>query len=263
MSDGKLRHRLAWEAARLMYAQKASEYSRAKKKAARRLGSGQPKPNQLPTNREIRDHLEEMARIQEDHFQSCSAGNPMEQASIADLERLLAVAHPDPARELAAPQPENRLDRFLIYRMLLLPLEQVKENPKYCPEGDTLYHSLQVFELAREQIPYDEEFLLAALLHDVGKAIDLQEHTAAGLDALDGSITPRTAWLIEHYLEIHALTEGVLGVRSRRRLEASEDFEQLKLLAMCDRQGHQRGVQVPDVDDALGYLRELATSCGE
>ena len=56
-----------------------------------------------------------------------------------------------------------------------------------------LYHSLQVFELAREALPYDEEFLLAALLHDVGKAIDARDHVAAGLEALDGHITPRRA----------------------------------------------------------------------
>ena len=38
---------------------------------------------------------------------------------------------------------------------------------------------------ARDAIPYDEEFLLAALLHDIGNAIDPQEHVAAGLDAID------------------------------------------------------------------------------
>ena len=74
-----------------------------------------------------------------------------------------------------------------------------------------LYHSLQVFELAREELPYDEEFLLAALLHDVGKAIDRREHMAAGLEALDGFITPRTAWLIEHHMDAHALRDGTLG----------------------------------------------------
>ena len=66
----------------------------------------------------------------------------------------------------------DHLDRFAIYKMRLEPLEAVKQNPKYHPEGDALYHSLQVFERAREARPYDEEFLLAALLHDVGKAID-------------------------------------------------------------------------------------------
>lgn len=368
MSDEKLRRRLAWEAARLMYAREESEYFRAKLKAARRLGSGQLKPNQLPSNREIRDHIQEMARIQEGHrrgenlrdmrlealrlmrllrtfrprligstltghvrrgsdidlhvfsdsvesvaaildgegmlyeierkrvrkngeertfvhihiedrfpfeltiypskkahyvFKSSITGKAIERASISELEQILAREYPDVPLEQAVLEAESRLDRFQIYRMLLLPLEQVKENPKYHPEGDALYHSLQVFELAREELPYDEEFLLAALLHDVGKAIDPKEHVAAGLESLDGFITPRTAWLIEHHMEAQALSEGTLGARSRRRLEASEDFEELKLLAMCDRQGRQRGFEVPDVDDALEYLRDLAATCGE
>ena len=58
--------------------------------------------------------------------------------------------------------------------------KRIKQNPKYHPEGDALYHSLQVFHLAREARPYDEEFLLAALLHDVGKAIDPQDHCERG-----------------------------------------------------------------------------------
>ena len=41
--------------------------------------------------------------------------------------------------------------------------------------------SLQVFELARERRPYDEEFLLAALLHDIGKGLDPADHVAAAL----------------------------------------------------------------------------------
>jgi hypothetical protein len=160
-------------------------------------------------------------------------------------------------------EAEHRVDRFQIYEMLLLPLEMVKENPQYHPEGDVLYHSLQVFELARNHRPYDEEFLLAALLHDVGKGIDRKGHVAAALESLDGVITPRTAWLIEHHVEAHALQEGTLGVRSRRRLEASEDFEELMLLAECDGQGRVVGAEVPEVDDALQYVRELAETCGE
>ena len=75
------------------------------------------------------------------------------------------------------------------------------QRPQSHPEGDALYHSLQVFELAREELPYDEEFLLAALLHDVGKGLDPQDHIGAALEALDGHITPRTAWFIEHHTE--------------------------------------------------------------
>ena len=72
------------------------------------------------------------------------------------------------------------VDPFHIFRMLLLPLEEVQQSPRYHPEGDVLYHSLQVFELAKEHRPYDEEFLLAALLHDIGKGLDRRDHVAAG-----------------------------------------------------------------------------------
>ena len=126
-----------------------------------------------------------------------------------------------------------------------------------------LYHSLQVFELARQQLPYDEEFLLAALLHDAGKAVDPREHVAAALDALAGFITPRTAWLIEHHGEALALEEHTLGARCLRRLQASENFDELRLLARCDRQGHGVGVLVPDIEEALDYVRNLAQMCGE
>ena len=147
-------------------------------------------------------------------------------------------------------------DRFAVYRMLLLPLETVQQNVDRHPEGDALYHSLQVFELARNALPYDEEFQIAALLHDVGKAIDPRDHIPAALEALDGHITPRTAWFIEYHAAAAALREGTLGVRARRRLEASEDFDELMLLRDCDLQGRLRGVSAPDIDDALEHLRE-------
>ena len=59
------------------------------------------------------------------------------------------------------------------------------------------------------------------------------------------------------------LLDGKLGVRSRRRLEASESFDELKLLARLDRAGRQCGAAVADVQEALAYLRELAETCGE
>jgi predicted HD phosphohydrolase len=121
---------------------------------------------------------------------------------------------------------------------------------------------LQVFDLAREEIPYDEEFLVAALLHDVGKAIDPRDPIPSALEALDGYISPRTAWLMTHLPDAKALRDGTLGVRSRRRLEAHDSFEELTTLARCDRAGRQRGVQVPRVEEALDYLRELASACG-
>lgn len=197
-------------------------------------------------------------------FESGSFGvRADDQATQRDLEELLA--RDDPERSVTAgPGVEPRdVDRFAIYRSLLLPLEEVMQSPRWHPEGDALYHSLQVFALARDELPYDEELLLAALLHDVGKAIDRHDHVRAGLEALEGFITPRTAWLIEHHGEVAALRDGTLGVRSRRRLEKDESYEELLLLADCDRRGRVRGAEVPDVDEALAYIRDLAEACGE
>jgi hypothetical protein len=63
-------------------------------------------------------------------------------------------------------------------------------------------------------------------------------------------------------MEARALADGTLGARARQRLEASPDFEELKLLADCDRRGRIPGAQVCDVDDALDAIRELARQCG-
>ncbi len=65
MSNGKLRQRIAWEAARLMYERTESEYYRAKLKAARRMTRGWVKPKDLPSNREIRDEIQVFARLYE------------------------------------------------------------------------------------------------------------------------------------------------------------------------------------------------------
>jgi hypothetical protein len=351
-----------------MYTREESEYFRAKLKAARRIAGGDFKPRDLPSNREIRDEIQVMARMHEGDrrdanlremriealrmmrilwksrprligstltghvrkgsdidlhvfsdsveavaavldgegipyeierklvrkageerlythvhvrdrfdveltvypadkahyvFKSSITGKAIERASIPELEQLLAQEYPDVPLDQAVLDAESKVDRFQIYRMLLLPLEQVKENRRFHPEGDVLYHSLQVFDLVRDESPYDEELLLAALLHDVGKAIDSKEHVAAALEALDGFITPRTAWFIEHHMEAHALREGKLGVRARHRLEASDDFDELRLLAACDQAGRARGVAAPDLEEAIEYLRELARTCGE
>ncbi len=368
MANDKLRRQIAWEAARLMYERQEREYYRAKLKAARRICRTWVKPQDLPSNAEIRDQIELLARMFEGSrrtqnlkqmrlealhlmrllcrfrprligstltghirqgsdidihvfsdsveavantleqegiaffierkrvrkdgqdrlntpihvdgqfpieitvypanmahhvFRSSITGKPMERASIAELEQLLRQEYPGIDLEAELAGVEHRIDRFQMYEILLTPLENVKQSARYHPEGDALYHSLQVFDLAREELPYDEEFLLAALLHDVGKAIDPQDHVRAGLEALDGYITQRTAWLIAHHMEGHLLREGRLGARARRRLQQSEDFETLMLLCDCDRRGRQVGVQVPSVQEALDYIRDLAEMCRE
>ena len=62
-----------------------------------------------------------------------------------------------------------------------------------------------VFELARDELPYDEEFLLAALLHDVGKAIDPRDYVGAAVEALEDAAptaAPRTEVLLEEIRDL-------------------------------------------------------------
>ena len=146
--------------------------------------------------------------------------------------------------------------------MLLCRWRNVQGDPRYHPEGDVLYHSLQVFELARDERPYDEEFLLAALLHDVGKGLDRGNHVAAGLEALEGLISERTQFFIEHHMDAHEHRAGTLGVKRRRELEASPDFDDLMLLRKIDDAGRVPGAVVGTVDEALDFLKELERTNG-
>lgn len=196
-------------------------------------------------------------------FRSSITGRPIERANARELESLLVREEPglDVEAELVRLEVAA-VDRFEVYRSLLLPLEAVKQNPRHHPEGDALYHSLQVFELARDARPYDEELMLAALLHDVGKAIDPGDHVGAGLRALDGAITERTRWLIEHHMEALEVADGTIGQRALRRLREHEDFEDLMLLREFDSAGRRGGVVVCSVDEALEFVRGLEEGWG-
>src|SRR5713226_5340676 len=65
MANVKLRQAIALEAARLMYERAESEYYTAKRKAAKRLCRQSVKPEDLPSNAEIRDQIQIFARIHE------------------------------------------------------------------------------------------------------------------------------------------------------------------------------------------------------
>ncbi len=368
MRDSKLRQAIALEAARLMYERVETEYFTAKRKAAKRLCRQWVKPEDLPSNAEIRDQIQLFARIHEGDrrtenlrdmrlealrimrllrpfkprligsvmtghvrkgsdidvhvfsdspalvcdllqqegfqydverkqvvkhgesrvfthihvfdrfnfeltvyaedkahyvFKSSITGKAIERASIRELEELMTAEYPDldldGELESAGVGAE---DPYLVFRMLLLPLEKVAGSPVHHPEGDVLYHSLQVFEQARDRRPYDEEFLLAALLHDIGKGLDRSRHVEAALEVLEGLITDRTRFLIERHMQAHDYRAGTLGARARRELEASPDFEDLMLLRECDDAGREPGAVVGTVDEALHYLRELERENG-
>lgn len=190
-------------------------------------------------------------------FRSSITGKPIERANLKRYEVLMTKWYPDlDIDNLEAHDRIDESDRLDLYRLLLPPLEGAKQDPRWHPEGDALYHSLQVFELARVERPWDIEFCEAALLHDVGKAIDPADHVAAGVDALMGVASERVVTLVAFHMEAHAYRDGSLGARARRRLEALDDFEDLLLLSTLDQAGRVRGAQICSVVEALDWLAE-------
>lgn len=219
MRPSKVRRQIAWEAARLISEQPELRHSDARRSAVERLFPQGIRQRDLPTDEEVGEQLRSMAR---------------------GLE------------------PQKWEQRFEIYAALLHPLAEVMQDPQKHPEGDALYHSLQVFQLAHERVSYDEELLTAALLHDVGKAIDRRDHHAATLKSLEEIVTDRTLWFIENLPLAQSRSQGTLGLRARHRLEETDDFDELVILAECDVAGRRRGVPVPEVEEAIGILRELS-----
>lgn len=220
----KLHRRLLFESARLLKNRQAKDYHSARIRAARTMTRGWVHPSDLPHPRQIRDLL----------------------------QQLEAGGWPDITA--AEPDPEEQYDAF--YR-LLAPLACVSQNRRSHPEGDVLYHSLQVFELLCDQLPFDTDLLLAGLLHDVGRGLDPKNHVESGLNALSGLISERTAWLLQNNLPARGLIDGSIGARARRRLVANESFDELEILVRADLEGRQAGMRVRDLEDALTYVFEV------
>ncbi len=191
-------------------------------------------------------------------FKSSITGKAIERATLPQLEQFMAGEYPELDLEAeASDEPQPGIDPYDLFKLLLEPLERVRQNPQYHPEGDALYHSLQVFELARQARPWDEEFLLAALLHDVGKGIDPRDHVNAALEALEGSITDRTEFLIAHHMDAHQYRARTLGHRAALRLSQSENLEELILLSELDEAGRRCGAEVSSGAEALEFIRNV------
>ncbi len=197
-------------------------------------------------------------------FRSSITGKPIEKANLGQLESLIVLEHDvDPSEQATRlAEMDTRPDRINVFLSLLVPLENVKQHPRYHPEGDALFHSMQVYALAKDQHPYDEEFLLAALLHDVGKAIDPDDHVSAGLEALDGFISQRTGWLIAHHMEAHQIYDRTIGARRRKRLQSHALYDDLVTLGECDRAGRVPGADVESPEEALDYVEQIEEMFG-
>lgn len=132
---------------------------------------------------------------------------------------------------------------------LLLALDGVAQSPRYHPEGDALFHSLQVFEHARRETD-EHDLWCAALLHDVGKAYpdDDTGHDELGADLLEGLVSDRVVFLVRHHLDL------LRAPRIARRRHAARDLRDLERLRRWDLAGRSPHAHVPSPHAALALL---------
>ena len=232
MESEKLRRQICFQAAQLLHARRETSFTNAKWRAARAITRSYLSKDALPTDLEIRMALQQLD----------STTTPASSHDVADWNDVDQPA-------------ESRFDDF---KALLGPLDKVRLNRTEHPEGDLLYHSLQVFHLAFEARPWDEEFVIAALLHDVGFGIDPYDAVNATLVAVSPVVSERTLWFIQQLPVQHQKGEGTIGARARRRLDQHEDGEELRLLAECDLNGRVPGRIVDSLDEVIQTIQILA-----
>jgi putative nucleotidyltransferase with HDIG domain len=130
---------------------------------------------------------------------------------------------------------------------LLLALDGVAQSPRYHPEGDALFHSLQVFQLA-QRATTDRELWAAALLHDVGKALsdETTAHDEVGADLLEGLVPDRVVWLVRHHLDLLRDPR-----RTRRRFAGTPELLDLEQLRRWDLGGRSPDARVLSPEAAV------------
>lgn len=129
-------------------------------------------------------------------------------------------------------------------------LGDVSQSPRYHPEGDALFHSLQVYRHARAESA-DVELWAAALLHDVGKGEPAECHAQAGGQMLAPFARDRVCWCVAHHLDLMRSAR-----RTRQWLRGEPALRDLTLLRRWDLRGREPHPQfgLPDAEEALGEL---------
>jgi len=109
--------------------------------------------------------------------------------------------------------------------------------PEHHPEGDVFDHTLQVLQWAFRE-SFDTDLILAAMLHDAGKAVIFKGHAKEGAEMLDDLLSAKTRWLIEQHMRVwHLLLGEMRRLGKVRELVEHPWLPDLILLARWDKMG--------------------------
>lgn len=115
----------------------------------------------------------------------------------------------------------------------------IKAREDYHPETDVMEHQLQCFHHALRET-YDMELVVAALIHDVGKAIDQLGHEEVGAGMIENYVSPKVHFLVENHTRIRYFYEGKI-VRLQKAIDIAEHpfFRELVILSRFDKLGRR------------------------
>ncbi len=232
-----LRMRIAREAARLIARRKVRNFHTARMRAMRWLSKERLSSVDIPTQEEVMKELDALTLSANWHEESTC----------------LSAQHEDAPRDT-----KNESEQWCsMFRPMLEALAGFQWDHETHPEGDALYHSLQVFKLGLEIHPYDEEFLWACLLHDIGFVVDPRIPRQAAMRVLQDRVSERIEFLVGELDHAHAYLQGTQLPRWLRR---EESVDELIDLAKCDRDGRIPGMQTPTLDEALSRLAGMSSA---
>jgi predicted HD phosphohydrolase len=127
---------------------------------------------------------------------------------------------------------------------LLENLKGIESREDYHPEKDTYNHSLQIFHHAIRESD-DLDLILAAMMHDVGKAVNKIGHENIAVDMLQGLLSEKSLWLIENHMRIWYLIEGkMIRLQKVKDLVSNKWFPDLVLLARWDKMSRKSNFQI-------------------
>lgn len=161
---------------------------------------------------------------------------------------------------------------------MLLALKNTAQSPVYHPEGNVWEHTMLVVDEAAKRRSFSrdpEAFLLAALLHDLGKPATTKirggKITAYGHDKKGAELTrlflrevtrvagliDRVAWLVAYHMQILYVNRNLPFGDLKGMLEHT-DLREAALLCYCDRMGRGARNPLEEQEELLRFLR----SCG-
>lgn len=143
----------------------------------------------------------------------------------------------------------NKHDLSFDYlKQLLFDLEDVEQSRKYHPEGNALFHSLQVFELTL-QCSTEPRLWAASLFHDVGKSVDSQRHCEIGNQMLSSVLNEDIVWLVEHHLDLM-----ISPKKTQKKYSNQPKLNDLEILRKCDIKGRDPFARPMSVRSAVKLL---------